>query len=554
MEQTSCGYENCPNTIEIVPGHRHKEYCSAACRQAARRLRKAKEQQQQNASLSYFMDKIQSPRLHGILEQILAKEGEVALLNLIVAIDDERGCAQASDEVQQQLAHLEIKLSHYREIVDLDDRKKICQQFLAAGQLVDYRALPRFSIRQGVDAWRDYESWTHEATLAEVILYCRELADQETAAKERSKLRQVERQLSAAKAEIEALKSKPTGDPHDLEEEQAKYAALLADYMQLAKKMANLERQVRRVEYIRVLQTRNSMLQELMVLGGRLKFASLTNLNIEEGIDQWLEYARTASDEDLAAAIAHGYYQADSLAMAAIEASDVDRKRVKELEAEVHGLHRELDRYASPPRELLECSLKRWSTLVKLPYDGWKPDTIDTFLRESSERRLLKLLEWSESTYLIGKHRRCRIAIIQQHLDEVKPYCGDPALAVVKMDEKGHATFANGQRRFMDTDDIEQFWAQIVGKHGQQTVGGNPQVAPIQQYLCQHPGESIPFWDGQRKCELILIDDDALAVTKKLNPKRLYTEDDIEQALQWVNRDAKSESRLVDLEKMASCK
>lgn len=198
------------------------------------------------------MKKVQSPRLRGILEQILREQGEVAPLRLVIAIDDERGHAQASDEVQQQVTYLEMKLSQYREIVDLDDRKKICQQFIAAGQTIDYRALPKFHIREGVDAWRDYESWTHEATLAEVILYARELADQETAAKERSKLRQVERQLATARAEIEELrKSKPVGEPQGLEEERAKYAALLADYMQMAKKMANLERQVRRVEYMK---------------------------------------------------------------------------------------------------------------------------------------------------------------------------------------------------------------------------------------------------------------------------------------------------------------
>jgi len=320
--------------------------------------------------------------------------------------------------------------------------------------------------------------------------------------------------------------------------------------MQLSKKMANLERQVRRVEYMKVLHTRNSMLQELVVLGGRLKFASLTDLGIGAGIDAWLEYARTASDEDLAVAIAHGYYQADSLAMAAIEASDVDRKRVKELSAESHALRRELDRHAPPPRTLLECTVRRWATKASSPHDDLKPDRIDTFLREASERRLLMHIERAESIYFIGKHRHRRIEVIRQHLDEIKPYCGDPALAVAKMDEKGYATFANGQIRLMTTDDVEQFWAEIVGKHGQQTVGGNPKIAPIQQYLCQHPGESIPFWDNNRKYELILMDDDALAVTKKLNARKLYTEDDIEQLLQWVNRDTKSESQLVDPERI----
>src|SRR5579864_6612955 len=86
--------------------------------------------------------------------------------------------------------------------------------------------------------------------------------------------------------------------------------------------MANLERQVRRYEQMGILRSRESLFQELMILGGRLKYAALVDLPIGEGIDQWLAYIRGASDRDLAMAIAHGYYQADSLAMAVIEASD----------------------------------------------------------------------------------------------------------------------------------------------------------------------------------------------------------------------------------------
>jgi hypothetical protein len=552
IEQTACGYERCPNTIEIVPGHRKREYCNSTCRKAAQRLRKQREQCGKKADVGSFLGKIHSPRLRAILERVLREQGEVALLSLVFAVDEECGYAQASDEMQQRVAHLEIKLSQYREIVDLDDRERICQQFIAAGQVVDYRALPRFHIREGIEAWRDYESWTHEATLAEVILYCRELADQEAAVKERSKLRQVERQLAAAQAELQ----KPTGDPQDqfLEEERAKYADLLADFMKASKKIANLERHVQRAARMEVLRSRESMLQDLMLLGGRLKYASLTDLGIKEGIDQWLEYARTASDKDLAMAIAHGYYQADSLAMATIEASDVMRRRIKELEAEAYILHRELDRYLPPPRELLECSLRRWSALVNLPYDDWKPDRIDILLRESSDRALLKLLEWAEPTYFIGKHRSRRIGIIQEHLSELESYRGS---TIESMDDQGYATFVGGGRRFMDTDDIQDFWAEIVGKQGQQAVGSNPQVAAIQQYLCEHPGESIPIRQGKREYEIVFLDDDAVAITKKLRPMRLY-DGGIEQAYQWIEskRGVKSVPRLertVDLSREEAC-
>ncbi len=125
-------------------------------------------------------------------------------------------------------------------------------------------------------------------------------------------------------------------DQHETE----RSADLLADFMQAGKKIGSLERQIRKYERLDLINTRESMLQELMVLGGRLKYASLTNLGIEAGIDQWLNYARGVSDSDLAAAIAHGYYQADTLAMAAIEANDQNvgmqmRRRINELERAV---------------------------------------------------------------------------------------------------------------------------------------------------------------------------------------------------------------------------
>ncbi len=123
-------------------------------------------------------------------------------------------------------------------------------------------------------------------------------------------------------------------------EGQAKYKSLLADYMQAGKKMGHLERQIRKYERLELTNTRESMLQELMVLGGRLKYASLTDLGIGGGIDQWRDYARGISDRDLSAAIAHAYYQADTLAMAAIEANDHHRgiqmrQRINELERTV---------------------------------------------------------------------------------------------------------------------------------------------------------------------------------------------------------------------------
>lgn len=154
-------------------------------------------------------------------------------------------------------------------------------------------------------------------------------------------------------------------------EGQAKYASLLADFMQAGKKMGFLERQIRKYERLELTKTRESMLQELMVLGGRLKYASLTNLGIDQGIDQWLDYIRGATDSDLAAAIAHGYYQADTLAMAAIEANDLHtgiqmRQRIDELERTVslrdgrineleHGLGENIDEADGLSREQIQA-------------------------------------------------------------------------------------------------------------------------------------------------------------------------------------------------------
>ena len=390
--QTVCGYGPCPVVIVQLPGHRRKEYCSDAHRQAALRQRKKQghelEQQRKSANVGYFLEKIHTPGLRGILEQILQQQGEVAVLRLIVAVTAECEQAQANDSAQQRMAYLEIQLAEYRKIIDLQDRDKICQQFMAIGQMLGYRRLDAFNINEGVEKWKDYQSWTHELTLADVILYGRSLLSEEAAVKEqkesRSKLRQAERQLSTAQAEIKELRLqvqtltagqaewvawkeaevRGSGDlsamraylqehleesipierngvtirvdtlgndglagtrdhgmirlndeelqqgrvwvckklgtpviatrqpigrtPRLEEEERARYAALQSDLKQTNKKMANLERKARRFEQMGILRSRESLFQELMLLGGRLKSAALVDLSIGEGIDQWL--------------------------------------------------------------------------------------------------------------------------------------------------------------------------------------------------------------------------------------------------------------------------
>src|SRR5438552_17262390 len=91
-----CAYEHCQRPIEAVPGgHRRREYCNAACRQAAHRLRKQCEQGEQHAERNRIWTKYQSPRLCAVLERVRREQGEVALRRLIVAIDEEQWYTQS---------------------------------------------------------------------------------------------------------------------------------------------------------------------------------------------------------------------------------------------------------------------------------------------------------------------------------------------------------------------------------------------------------------------------------------------------------------------------
>jgi hypothetical protein len=154
--------------------------------------------------------------------------------------------------------------------------------------------------------------------------------------KDRTKIEIADQLVTVIRAEV----AQQSNNAANLEEEQAKYAALLADYMQAGKKIAHMEREVHRFDRMGIVKTREAMFHELMLLGGRLTYCSMTDLGIDEGIDAWLNYVRGASNEDLTIAIAQGFYQADRLAMAAIDASDMKvgmemRHRIDNLEREV---------------------------------------------------------------------------------------------------------------------------------------------------------------------------------------------------------------------------
>jgi hypothetical protein len=229
------------------------------------------------------------------------------------------------------------------------------------------------------------------------------------------------------------------------------------------------------------------------------------------------------------------------------ESSSAGQRRLqleRELEtaqSEIRALHRELARYLPAPRELLEHTLRRWCALthVFIQDKELAGEELDTFIQESNNQQLLKFIKLGEDCYFIGKRCRQRIALIQQHLQEVPLYQGNPALTLKDIDDQGYAIFANGDRTFLDTDAVNQFWARIVGERGQQHVGGNTTVAPLQQYLWKHPGASIPlqrFLFGALEAhQLVLVADDALAITTQQRLIRLY-DDDIEQARRWLKQ------------------
>lgn len=260
---THCAYELCKRAdpVEITPGHRRKLYHDDTCRQAQHRRLQARHLYEilSQAWASFL------PKTRQFLEGLLAQHGEVWTRHAIVAITDERDQAsqpRLSEEeraaiqahyadfqpftrnildallrephdtlsllnlvllaigeeqhhancnsvLEQRAAYLEIALAEYRRIVDLEDREKTRQQFMAVGQSLGYRAVPKFQVGEGQNHWEDYASWTDDRTLAEVILFGREVLSEEEAARtraqERNQLRQVERQLAQERTRREEL-------------------------------------------------------------------------------------------------------------------------------------------------------------------------------------------------------------------------------------------------------------------------------------------------------------------------------------------------------------
>ncbi len=591
-ELNYCAYEHCQRPIETVPGHRRKEYCNDNCRQAAHRLRKDREEREKKANLNYYVTKYHSPRLRTILERTLREQGADDLLRLVTAIDEECGHAQASDETQKRVAYLEIHLSEYRTLIDLEDREKIGQQFMSVGQLLDYRALDKFRIKQGYEHWEDYRSWTYEQTLAEVIIYGREVLAQEIAVREKSQLRQQGQRIVELERELEERR---TPQREEITEQQlvkdlqavrvnvAGAALLNTPYGQALLMVKEREKEVTHLEtriekqYERKITKQQRRIQELEADQAEWtawKEAETRGCGDLVAMRQYLQEHEqdtipikrngitvkimALGEDAIAVTEDHGLLRlsdeelqqgrvwvckrkgvpviATKLPIGETAAEGKHRLQVeRDLEGahgEIRALQLELARYLTPPRELLQCSLRLWSTRTTL----FHIDDLETFLQDASDRRLVKEIEWARDCYFIGRQNQRRIEIVASAIKrgDVLLYDGDKDLVLTSIDEQGYVTFASGGRKWLDIDAVKQFWALIVAEKGQCHVGSNGEVAHLQQYLCEHPGASIPIQQGKKEYQIVLVDDDALAVTTRHRPLRLY-DDGLEQAHAWIN-------------------
>ena len=591
-EQSYCAYEHCQRPLEVKPGHRRKEYCDGNCRQAAHRLREEREQAAKKANLDYYLTKYHSARLRPILEHVLREQGANDLLRLVTAIDEECGHAQASDAMQKRVAYLEIQLSEYRTLIDLEDREKIGQQFMSVGQLLDYRALDKFRIGQGIERWDDYRSWTHEQTLAEVIIYGREVLTQETAVREKSQLRQLEQRIMELERELEGkrtLLSEESTEHQLIKDLQAVrvnvaapdllttlYGQALLLVKEREQEVSHLKTRIEK-QYERKLTKQQRRIQELEAGQAEWtvwKEAKTRGCGDLVAMRQYLQEHEqdlipiqrngvtvriVALGEDAVAVTeSHGLLRlndeelqqgrvwvckrkgvpviATRLPIGETAAEGKHRLQVeRDLEGahcEIRALQLELAKYLAPPRELLECSLRVWSTRTNLFYI----DDMETFIRNASDRRLLKEIASARDCYFIGKQNQRRIGIIADAIkrgDELL-YEGDKDLVLTSIDEQGYVTFASGGRTWLDIDAVRQLWALVVAERGQCHVGSNVEVAHLQQYLHDHPEESISIQQGKKEYQVVLVDDDALAVTSRHRPLRLY-DDGLERAHAWIN-------------------
>jgi uncharacterized coiled-coil protein SlyX len=669
-----CAYEQCPreDLIEVQRGHRPKQFHNENCRQAQHRLlasRNVRDALRQVwlawlpetqafledtlaqygemwtrcaiTAITAERDQAQQPSItederialqqqwadmqpftRNILDGLLtSRRDTVSFLNLItLAIGEERRHATCNSALEQRVAYLEITLAEYRQIVDLENREKIEQQFMVMGELLGHRAIPTYGIGLGIEKWQDYRSWTDERTLAEVIRDGKEILFEEEAAKERARekgqLRQVERQLAQERARREGLERQcNTGDILTDEQRTSQlsrdlnavrigvasaelYQTLYGQALlvvqerehevehlktriskQLERRIAKQQTRIQELE-AQVKVSDPDLLQRVNALEAERtewiawKEAEIVGSGALTAMRQYLQAHEHASipirrngvtmriwtvgEDAVAFSHDHGLVRLNDdeleqgriwvckkmgtpviVTKLPIGESAVEGQRRLQVERELDtaqaenlALHRELARYLPPPRSLLECSLRLWSTRTTLFHAG---DDVEAFIKEASDQKLLKEIDWTQDCYFIGTHLRRRRKIIAEAIGrgEKLLYRGDPELVITSIDEQGYVTIASGGRTWLDSEAVEQFWALLVAEEGQRHVGSNIVVVHLQQYLHEHPGMPITIHQGKKECQLILVDDDALAVTTRHRPLRLY-EDGLEQAHRWV--------------------
>ena len=297
LPTSHCAYERCQKTerIEAIPGHRRRQYHDEACRQAQHRLleaRRIREQLRQHWSQlrsetqlllddlldasgeawtqrvldAMFQERDQAlqPVLtedgqasfqaqwatfqpvtrHALEGALTSKLDALRLLTLVtLAIDVERQHAICNSELERRNTYLETTFVKYRRLIDLEDREKIEQQFLVMGELLGYRAIPKYRLGAGVDRWQDYRSWTDETTLAEVIRDAKDILGEEEVArnraKERSWVREVEQELAAAQQRIADLERKIEKQQQRIGKQQMQYKSRVSDVEQ---RIEHLER------------------------------------------------------------------------------------------------------------------------------------------------------------------------------------------------------------------------------------------------------------------------------------------------------------------------